>query len=103
MQVMCFMNVPNPSCIYAFIVHLACLGPPQNRFAGAGCQPGGHPCPDHAATPTRCNANETKGDEKRRLDQALEEGLEETFPGSDPVNVTQPPPSKGDHHIKRKD
>jgi len=41
--------------------------------------------------------------EKRRLDEALEEGLEETFPGSDPVNVTQPPPSKGDHHIKRRD
>jgi hypothetical protein len=39
--------------------------------------------------------------EKRRLDEALEEGLEETFPGSDPVNVTQPPPSKGDHHVKR--
>ena len=33
--------------------------------------------------------------EKRRLDDALEEGLEETFPGSDPVNVTQPAPSKG--------
>ena len=41
--------------------------------------------------------------EKRRLDQALEEGLEETFPGSDPVNVTQPPPSKADHYVKRKD
>ena len=41
--------------------------------------------------------------EKRRLDAALEEGLEETFPGSDPVNVTQPPPSKGDLHIMRKD
>jgi hypothetical protein len=41
--------------------------------------------------------------EKRRLDRALEEGLEETFPGSDPVNVTQPPPSKADHHVKRKD
>jgi len=41
--------------------------------------------------------------EKRQLDQALEEGLEETFPGSDPVNVTQPPPSKGDHHVKRGD
>jgi hypothetical protein len=41
--------------------------------------------------------------EKRRLDQALEEGLEETFPGSDPVNVIQPAPSKADHHIKRKD
>jgi hypothetical protein len=38
---------------------------------------------------------------KRRLDDALEEGLEETFPGSDPVNVTQPPPSKGDHYVKR--
>ncbi|MBR0694135.1 hypothetical protein [Bradyrhizobium lablabi] len=40
--------------------------------------------------------------EKRRLDDALEEGLEETFPGSDPVNVTQPAPSKGDRHVKRK-
>lgn len=40
--------------------------------------------------------------EKRRLDDALEEGLEETFPGSDPVNVTQPPPSKADHHVKRR-
>ncbi len=39
--------------------------------------------------------------EKRRLDDALEEGLEETFPASDPVNVTQPPPTKGDHHVKR--
>jgi hypothetical protein len=41
--------------------------------------------------------------EKRQLDDALEEGLEETFPASDPVNVTQPPPSKGDHHVKRRD
>ena len=41
--------------------------------------------------------------EKRRLDRALEEGLEETFPGSDPVNVTQPPPTKGDTHVKRSD
>jgi hypothetical protein len=44
-----------------------------------------------------------KAREKRQLDQALEEGLEETFPGSDPVNVTQPPPSKADRHVKRKD
>jgi hypothetical protein len=41
--------------------------------------------------------------EKRQLDAALEEGLEETFPGSDPVNVTQPAPSKGDHHVRRTD
>jgi hypothetical protein len=44
-----------------------------------------------------------KDAKKRRLDEALEEGLEETFPASDPVNVTQPPPSKGDHCVKRKD
>jgi hypothetical protein len=41
-------------------------------------------------------------EEKRRLDDALDEGLEETFPASDPVNVTQPPPSKGDQHVKRR-
>jgi hypothetical protein len=46
---------------------------------------------------------DAKSDEKRQLDEALDEGLEETFPGSDPVNVIQPPPSKGDHHVKRKD
>ena len=39
--------------------------------------------------------------EKQDLDDALEEGLEETFPGSDPVNVTQPAPSRGDGHVKR--
>jgi hypothetical protein len=41
--------------------------------------------------------------EKRRLDRALDEGLEETFPASDAVNVTQPAPTKGDHHVKRSD
>jgi hypothetical protein len=30
------------------------------------------------------------------LDEALELGLEESFPGSDPVSVTQPPPSAYD-------
>ena len=45
----------------------------------------------------------TEDSEKRRLDAALEEGLEETFPGSDPVSVTQPPPSKADHRSRRKD
>ncbi|MET0277798.1 MAG: hypothetical protein ABW198_05635 [Pseudorhodoplanes sp.] len=43
-------------------------------------------------------SGEKKQDEeqKRRLDKALEEGLEESFPGSDPVNVTQPAPSRQD-------
>jgi hypothetical protein len=39
--------------------------------------------------------------EKRRLEQALEEGLEETFPASDPVSVTQPSSTKGDNHVRR--
>jgi hypothetical protein len=34
--------------------------------------------------------------DKERLDRALDEGLEETFPGSDPVNVVQPPHSSKD-------
>ena len=40
--------------------------------------------------------SEAEKAEKERLDKALEEGLEETFPGSDPVNVTQPSPSRCD-------
>ena len=40
-------------------------------------------------------------EEKRRLDDALEEGLQQTFPASDAVSVVQPPPTKGDHHVKR--
>lgn len=54
----------------------------------------------HSAHPDDTGKADTE--EKRRLDDALEEGLEETFPGSDPVNVTQPPPSKPDHHVKRR-
>ncbi len=48
------------------------------------------------------DASSVDREEKRQLDVALEEGLEETFPGSDPVNVTQPAPSKGDQHVKRR-
>jgi len=33
---------------------------------------------------------------KKKLDDALERGLEDSFPGSDPVSVTQPPPSPYD-------
>jgi hypothetical protein len=33
-----------------------------------------------------------------RLDDALERGLEDTFPASDPVSVIQPPPSVQDKH-----
>lgn len=53
-------------------------------------------------TGPRSKPTEADDPEKRRLDEALEEGLEETFPGSDPVNVTQPPPTRGDKDVKRK-
>jgi hypothetical protein len=33
-----------------------------------------------------------------RLDDALERGLEDTFPASDPVSVIQPPPSVQDKY-----
>jgi hypothetical protein len=56
------------------------------------------PMPDSKPKPP--TAAET---EKKQLDDALQEGLEETFPGSDPVNVTQPAHSKADNHVKRTD
>jgi len=52
-------------------------------------------------TAPRVNSEGVKDAEKRRLEQALEEGLEETFPASDPVSVTQPAPTKGDNHARR--
>jgi hypothetical protein len=47
---------------------------------------GGHADVKHPPAEKRHDAQE----------KALEEGLEESFPGSDPVNVTQPAPSKKD-------
>jgi len=70
--------------------------PAKSHLAARLARRKGHPMTRPRPVPKPDSAAE-----KRRLDDALEEGLEETFPGSDPVNVTQPPPSKGDHHIKR--
>jgi hypothetical protein len=33
---------------------------------------------------------------QQRLERSLEEGLKDSFPASDPINVTQPPPSVQD-------
>jgi hypothetical protein len=33
---------------------------------------------------------------KRRLERSLERGLEDSFPASDPINVTQPAPTRRD-------
>jgi len=43
-----------------------------------------------ARKPTR--RENRKVPDRRRLEAALEEGLEETFPASDPVAVTEPRP-----------
>jgi hypothetical protein len=48
--------------------------------------------------------NQRHGDERKEreakrqkaFDDALERGLQDSFPGSDPVAVTQPPPSARD-------
>ena len=36
---------------------------------------------------------EDDAERRRRLEISLEQGLEGTFPASDPINVVQPPPS----------
>jgi len=94
------MNVfPTLLVFTTFIVHLACLGHPQNRFTGAG--PG--PTQEGIMRQPRSGSKDAESTEKRLLDRALDEGLKETFPASDPVNVTQPAPSKGDRHVRRKE
>ena len=37
------------------------------------------------------------------LERKLEQGLEESMAGSDPVSITQPPKSKTDHHETQKE
>ncbi|MGE3148332.1 MAG: hypothetical protein AB7K04_04625 [Pseudorhodoplanes sp.] len=39
--------------------------------------------------------------ERERLEKALDKGLEDSFPASDPINVTQPPPTRQDKKEKR--
>jgi hypothetical protein len=51
---------------------------------------------DTGTKPFRDDESRPKDAAQRRLDRALDEGLEETFPGSDPVNVTQPARSRQD-------
>jgi hypothetical protein len=59
--------------------------------------------PNKTAGHTGSESAHDKADRKRdRLDAALELGLEETFPGSDPVAVTQPPHSPLDRKDARK-
>jgi hypothetical protein len=49
----------------------------------------------------RDELHRSEADERRELEQALDEGLLGTFPGSDPVSIVQPAPSKYDARRKR--
>ena len=51
-----------------------------------------------ATEPRKSEPAETK---KEKQDDALNEALEESFPGSDPISATQPAPSKADKEPKR--
>ena len=44
---------------------------------------------------------ERKAAQRRKVERSLEEGLEDSFPASDPINVTQPPSSIYDRYPKR--
>jgi hypothetical protein len=50
--------------------------------------------PQHAAEEQQ--RREREEERRRRLEESLEEGLRDTFPASDPINVTQPPPTPTD-------
>ncbi len=52
--------------------------------------------------PARHQDNEAEAKERRRLEKSLEEGLEDSFPASDPISVIQPPPSAQDRKAKKK-
>jgi hypothetical protein len=45
---------------------------------------------------------EEEAKQHRKLDDALDKGLEESFPGSDPVSITQPPHSVYDKSETRR-
>jgi hypothetical protein len=61
--------------------------------------------PNQTATENELAEEERQRNEKKRrqrLEKSLEEGLEDSFPASDPVNVTQPPPTPTDKKEDRK-
>jgi hypothetical protein len=52
---------------------------------------------DHGGRdPAAERSRQADAEHRKTLDQTLDEGLEETFPGSDPVSITQPAPSACD-------
>jgi hypothetical protein len=58
------------------------------------------PLPDFQQRAAERDVKDGEREAKRRksLDEALDLGLEDTFPASDPVAVTQPSPSRCDKY-----
>ena len=52
----------------------------------------------HPATERRGGNPDVKQKPERPMDRKLEQGLEESMTGSDPVSVTQPPKNKHDEN-----
>jgi len=50
----------------------------------------GHQGPEHTAKDRDEKRREQAAERHEKLEDALEAGLEESFPGSDPVSITQP-------------
>ena len=61
-----------------------------------------HPGPAREARDQRGKRRGHNTPYSERLDDALERGLEDTFPASDPVSVIQPSPSVQDKHETQK-
>jgi hypothetical protein len=61
-------------------------------------KPKAHPDTSDDADDGRVKRDGRDEEDKKALDDKLERGLEETFPGSDPVAITQPPPHARDKH-----
>jgi hypothetical protein len=55
---------------------------------------------NEAADKKRREAEARRRRQESSLERSLEEGLEDTFPASDPINVTQPPPSTHDQKAR---
>ena len=69
----------------------------QESVAAAGCR-----SLSSATSKDRDGKRRGQDERRERLDDALERGLEDTFPGSDPVSVTQPPSSPYDKNEAKK-
>ena len=100
MQVMCFMNVPGPSCICRFEVSSSMLGPTAKSLRGTGA----------AASQERLHDRTTLRPQRRQRRRESAGSMRPwrrgwRRPFRAPTRSTSPSrrPRKRDHHVRRKD